>query len=104
MCCGDHPFAVSNVDVWILCRWWRARDAGWRSPQRNYGVPPARRSCTMHSHVTDRCATRRLQSAYCFLLPAQVVAGATLEVTTAQFWSSAGEAELEQEEFSHWSC
>jgi hypothetical protein len=27
----------------------------------------------------------------------QVVAGATLEVTTAQFWSTAGDSELEQE-------
>jgi hypothetical protein len=28
---------------------------------------------------------------------AQVVAGATLEVTTAQFWSAAGDSVLEQE-------
>ena len=31
------------------------------------------------------------------LASAQVVAGATLEVTTAQFWSTAGDSELEQE-------
>ena len=35
--------------------------------------------------------------AACLFAASQVVAGATLEFTTAQFWSTAGDSELEQE-------